>query len=96
MNKYSYTKKHNEKYPLHQRRRKGLTPYHEPDLICPYCNNPTVEHITPMTNNGNDSIDNLSYCCKSCNSAKGNKLLLMFLCDRPRNNAERYLRMFAR
>jgi len=47
--------------------------------ICQYCGIlaqvGTVDHVTPLSRGGTDAIDNLAWCCKSCNSSKGTKLL---------------------
>lgn len=50
---------------------------------CWYCGRPvsecgklTAEHIFPRKKGGDDSFDNISYACKSCNSSKGTKDLI--------------------
>lgn len=52
---------------------------------CWYCNRPisecgelTAEHIFPRAKGGDDSFDNIAYACKSCNSSKGTKDLLVW------------------
>ena len=53
--------------------------------ICAYCNERrplTLDHIEPLSRDGEHDIDNVSAVCKSCNSSKHNKLLLLWLIDR--------------
>lgn len=45
---------------------------------CAYTSTPTTDHIQAMKNGGRHHISNLTLVCKSCNSAKGNKPLLVF------------------
>lgn len=96
---YSYTKRYNQKHKGVQSLRNRAIPYHEPDKICPLCNKlmikPTVEHIQTLTKQGTNNVDNLTWVCHSCNSAKKDKGLLIYLIVRPRNNVERYLMKFA-
>ena len=52
---------------------------------CIYCNskeNLTIDHITPLSRNGDNNMNNLVLSCKSCNSSKHNKYLLNFLWSR--------------
>lgn len=48
---------------------------------CAYCDAPsqTLDHIDPVAAGGDDSIENLTGACYSCNSSKGGKSLLGFL-----------------
>lgn len=68
--------------------------------ICPYCNQkcdkPAIDHFIAIAVGGTDELDNLVLCCKSCNSSKHKKTFILWLAERPRNNAERYLFKFAR
>jgi 5-methylcytosine-specific restriction endonuclease McrA len=62
---------------------------------CPYCQKPphwrniSIDHIQPRSREGSSEQDNLVFCCKSCNLAKGNltgeefKALMAFLEDWP-------------
>jgi 5-methylcytosine-specific restriction endonuclease McrA len=64
---------------------------------CPYCNRPiyaggqwgkataTVDHIEPRIAGGSDERENLVIACYSCNSAKGEMSLLIFMLLRPRH-----------
>ena len=63
--------------------------------LCPYCQcdireSYTIDHLTPMTSDGLDDDDNLVPCCRSCNSSKNNKSLIVYLATRTVNNVERY------
>ncbi len=52
---------------------------------CVYCNSNeklTIDHVVPLSKNGDNSMDNLVLACKSCNSAKHSKYLLNFLWNR--------------
>lgn len=46
---------------------------------CPYCetdgHNLTIDHITPVSKGGDNSIENLMPCCPSCNSSKNGKYI---------------------
>jgi 5-methylcytosine-specific restriction endonuclease McrA len=35
----------------------------------------TLDHVLPLTRNGNDKPENIKIACKSCNSSKSNKTL---------------------
>lgn len=37
-------------------------------------NNPTVDHIVPLSKGGTHTYDNLRACCLNCNSKKGDRL----------------------
>lgn len=47
--------------------------------ICVYCNKSlndfTIDHMLPLCRGGDNSFNNLTISCKSCNSSKGKKLL---------------------
>ncbi|WP_025783068.1 HNH endonuclease signature motif containing protein [Sporosarcina sp. D27] len=45
---------------------------------CEYTRTPTVDHIQALKNGGRHHISNLTLVCKSCNSAKCNKPLLVY------------------
>lgn len=51
---------------------------HDP---CSYCGGPAghIDHIEPLAFGGENSWENLAAACKSCNSKKKTKSLLMFL-----------------
>ncbi len=46
---------------------------------CAYCgdieNNPTQDHVIPISRGGSSKIDNIVPACKRCNSSKGSKTL---------------------
>jgi hypothetical protein len=51
---------------------------------CPYCNNQLgadahLDHIYPVSKGGLSIIENLVWCCSSCNSLKSDKGLIQFL-----------------
>ncbi len=55
---------------------------------CWYCGKPigecgklTAEHIFPRAKGGDDSFDNIAYACKSCNSSKGERDLILWMYD---------------
>lgn len=62
------------------RQRLGVTSEGE---NCVYCGKPaeTVDHIVPICKGGQDIVENLVPCCKSCNSSKTKKDLVDFLND---------------
>jgi 5-methylcytosine-specific restriction endonuclease McrA len=49
---------------------------------CSYCGQPTqaIDHIDPISQGGDGSWENLTGACTHCNSSKGTKSLLEFLC----------------
>ena len=50
--------------------------------ICPYCGKAKkleLEHIIPLYKGGAHDVENVTVACKSCNSEKGAKSLVMFL-----------------
>lgn len=34
----------------------------------------TIDHITPLSRGGTDTLDNLAACCRKCNRDKSNRL----------------------
>nr|WP_239115333.1 HNH endonuclease [Streptomyces sp. SID8499] len=48
---------------------------------CVYCDAPggTVDHVIPLSRGGQHAEGNLVPACKSCNSSKGDKLLIEWL-----------------
>jgi 5-methylcytosine-specific restriction endonuclease McrA len=55
--------------------------------VCPYCGVPfgesrwermTIEHLIPVSRNGDNSIKNLSLCCAMCNQLRGSLSLPLF------------------
>ena len=41
--------------------------------ICGKSNNPSIDHIIPISKGGHDGIENLRVLCVSCNAKKGGK-----------------------
>jgi len=41
-----------------------------------------VDHIQPLNASGHDGWDNYAAACRTCNAAKGNKPLLLFMAER--------------
>lgn len=57
----------------------------EYDYRCAYCGEVMpleLDHIVPISKGGAHDISNATVACKSCNSSKGDKSLLMFLYSR--------------
>lgn len=58
------------------------------DGVCSYCLQPctalAVDHVLPVSRGGTNDLDNLVMACKSCNSAKGAKTPLEYLCGLPK------------
>ncbi len=48
---------------------------------CAYCGEPSehLDHITPRSRGGDDTVFNLTAACKACNSTKGTRSLLAYL-----------------
>lgn len=68
----------------HARRGQPINMEHARILLadpCAYCGEPAtaIDHITPITKGGTSEWENLAPACGSCNSSKGNRLLLTFL-----------------
>ena len=50
---------------------------------CTYCdcdtsleeNGYAIDHVLPLAQGGGNDIDNLTMCCRSCNSSKGDRIL---------------------
>ena len=58
--------------------------------ICAYCNERrhlTMDHIEPLARGGEQDIDNIAAACKSCNSSKGTKSLVVWLASRAQARA---------
>lgn len=88
---------------IQERKRGDLLELFEDCLkMCAYCGagltsaTVQIDHIVPLKSGGSDEMDNLTVCCKPCNSSKGSKSLIVWLASRPRNAAERYLMRMAR
>ncbi len=67
---------------------------------CSYCGSNKkleLDHIFPQKLGGKDAGDNLIYACKSCNSSKGKKDLMEWMCHRdtfpPLMILRRYLKL---
>lgn len=59
---------------------------------CAYCLEPlagdeTQDHLTPLSRRGTHTADNVVPSCRGCNSRKGTKTQLEFLCGLPRLGA---------
>lgn len=59
--------------------------------LCAYCyqrtGRLTMDHVQPLTRGGAHEPDNIVPCCRSCNSKKNNRSLLMFLATYPLGSA---------
>ncbi len=82
----SYLKDHpqyaNYSEPHVPRRKKRFTKKRLPDgAVCAYCGrnltrqNATYDHVIPLSRGGEDSSENLVWCCNQCNRSKGNLLV---------------------
>ena len=40
----------------------------------------TIDHLIPVVRGGSNTVDNLLLACKPCNSRKGHKDILSFIC----------------
>ena len=52
--------------------------YKRDGYACQYCGSTrdlTIDHVIPRSKGGDDTWQNLTTCCSSCNVKKGNKLL---------------------
>jgi len=52
---------------------------------CAYCGSASslsLDHLVPRSLGGSDSADNLVYACRSCNSSKGDRDLLVWYASR--------------
>ncbi len=47
-----------------------------------YCENPTQDHIVPLSKGGTHTADNVVPACKHCNPSKGNKSLLHWMAQK--------------
>ncbi len=70
---------------------------------CCYCGRDaklSLDHLIPQLRGGPDSADNITYACKSCNSSKGSKDMVLWLASKDRFPAilvfRRYLKLAAR
>lgn len=56
---------------------------------CVYCLSPAqaLDHVDPISRGGDDTKENLVTSCKSCNSSKGNKPLLIWLLTKTNNSS---------
>lgn len=70
---------------------------------CCYCGLKTklsLDHLIPRLQGGPDAADNITYACKSCNSSKGPKDMVLWLVSKGRFPAvlvfRRYLKLAAR
>jgi len=50
-------------------------------FLCRYCKDPgtTLDHVVPKSRGGKNTLVNLVYCCRRCNTLKGNLSLAEFL-----------------
>ena len=70
---------------------------------CCYCGRSgalSLDHLIPRFNGGPDAADNIVYACRSCNSSKGSKDMVLWLVSKGRFPAvlvlRRYLKLAAR
>lgn len=67
---------------------------------CSYCcssEHPSLDHIFPRIHGGKDAADNLVFACRSCNSSKGKKDVLVWIGSKgvfpPLSILRRYLKL---
>lgn len=46
-----------------------------PNELGRHADYPSLDHALPQTRGGGDEADNLVYCCRGCNSTKGDRIL---------------------
>ena len=70
---------------------------------CCYCGretNLTLDHLIPRLKGGPDAADNITYACRSCNSSKGSRDMVLWSVSKNRFPAvlvfRRYLKLAAR
>ncbi len=70
---------------------------------CCYCGHEaklSLDHLIPQLKGGPDAADNITYACRSCNSSKGPRDMVMWLVSKDRFPAvlvfRRYLKLAAR
>ena len=87
-----------------------MSPLHEDEktkiahaTTCCYCGckaKLTLDHLIPQLKGGPDAADNITYACRSCNSSKGPKDMVLWLVSKGRFPAvlvfRRYLKLAAR
>ncbi len=85
--------------PLHDDEKTKIA---HPSTCC-YCGRETklsLDHLIPKLKGGHDGADNIVYACKSCNSSKGAKDMVLWLVSKERFPAilvfRRYLKLAAR
>ena len=85
--------------PLHDDERTKIT---HPTTCC-YCGRQTrlsLDHLIPKLKGGPDAADNIVFACRSCNSSKGAKDMVMWLVSKDRFPAilvfRQYLKIAAR
>lgn len=58
---------------------------------CYYCGIPTattVDHLTPVEQGGDDSVNNLVSACQNCNYSKGNRTEHQYIKDRNKKHKQ--------
>ena len=53
--------------------------------LCAYCTRPakSLDHVVPLAKGGTNAIENCVPACKYCNSSKGAKKLIVWMCANP-------------
>lgn len=73
----------------HQRRKRKARVFHRDGPWCFYCRRLfaygelTLDHLIPQVRGGSDRTDNLLLACAPCNTRKGSKDVLSFICGAP-------------